>query len=346
MMNSRKPPKPMTLFLGVCSATLAMTLSLGSAVADQRDLVRVPALTTKFGVGTFEQIVAFERLIAARHPWLRLVAQESPGFVYNLKEMTQNPKRKTTSVAMSSTGALWAAATGQKGFFEKKLPSDDLRWLITRSGNCLWFVTTDPELKSVKQFSGRRIGMGLRSQTHPGLFSTLMIETGASVTGANLEYLGSAGALTSLLDGKVEAAASLTGITSDMSLVVPGGALRRFESAGRDYYHIGYPAEMVEKINKELGAPFEAVTLPANSLANQPNPVDCLADYTVMVAHKDFPKDVAYAITKTMAEINTDVAKYIGAGKLYRKDTICVVPKGVLPHPGAVEACKELGLMN
>jgi TRAP-type uncharacterized transport system substrate-binding protein len=191
---------------GGAIAGLALLFTAAHAGAQDQEPQRVPVLTTKFGAGVFEQIVAFERLIEERHPWLRLVAQESPGYVYNLREMSSNPEREKTSVAMSSTGAIWAGATGQEGFFKEKLPTEDLRWLMTRSANCLWFLSTDPDVKSIQDFSGKKIGMGLRSQTHPGLFATLMIEKGAGVDDANLEYLGSADALSALADGHVDAA--------------------------------------------------------------------------------------------------------------------------------------------
>ena len=316
-------------------------------VAGERDTTRVPVLTTKFGAGTFEQIVAFERLVAERHPWLRLVAQESPGYVYNLNEMTSQQKRETTSLAMSSTGAVWAAQTGQEGFFPKPLAVENLRWIMTRSANCLWFITTNPDIKSVKDFSGKKIGMGLRSQTHPGLFATRMIEEGGGVRDADLEYLGSAGALSALADGRVEVAAVVANLTADASLVLPTGALRRFQSSGREYYNVNFPEALVEKVNSAVGSPFVSLTIPAGSFPRQSEPIGCLADFTIMISHAKFPDDLAYEVTKAMVEINEDTAKYIGAGKLYRRDNMCVAPpwKGK-PHPGSAKACRDLGLAN
>ena len=314
-------------------------------VGAEREMKRVPVLTTKFGAGTFEQIVAFERLVAERHPWLRLVAQESPGYVYNLNEMTSQKKRETTSLAMSSTGAVWAAQTGQKGFFPKPLPVEKLRWIMTRSANCLWFITTNPEIKSVKDFSGKKIGMGLRSQTHPGLFATRMIEEGAGVRDAELEYLGSAGGLTALADGRVEVAAVVANLTSDASLVLPTAALRRFQSSGREYHNVNFPKVMVDRVNTAVGSPFVSLTIPAGSFPKQSEPIDCLADFTIMISHEEFPDELAYEVTKAMVGINEATAKYIGAGKLYRRDNMCIAPpwKGK-PHPGSAKACRDLGL--
>ena len=341
-MKREKTARIRTRWALVAVATLlAPTLAFGA----QPDIKRVPVLTTKFGAGTFEQIVAFERLVAERHPWLRLVAQESPGYVYNLNEMTSQQKRETTTLAMSSTGAVWAAQTGQEGFFPKALPVENMRWIMTRSANCLWFITTDPDIKSVQDFSGRKIGMGLRSQTHPGLFATRMIEEGAGVQDADLQYLGSAGALNALADGRVDVAAVVANLTADASLVLPTGALRRFQSAKHEHHHVNFPKAMVDKVNTAIGSPFVALTIPAGSFPQQPQPIACLADFTIMISHAKFPDDLAYEVTKAMVEINEATADYIGAGKLYRRDNMCVAPpwKGK-PHPGSMKACQDLGL--
>jgi hypothetical protein len=80
----------------LAGVALAAALAVPANAAEEE--VRVPSLSAPFGAGVTEQVVIFERLIAKRHPWVRLVAQESPGFVYNIKEMASNKKRyKTTT---------------------------------------------------------------------------------------------------------------------------------------------------------------------------------------------------------------------------------------------------------
>ena len=194
------------------SALAVIGVMAGSAQA--RDEVRVPTLTAPFGAGITEQIVIFERLIAKRHPWVRLVAQESPGFVYNIREMAANKKRYKTTTFWSSTGGLWAAETAQKGFFPKPIPRDDFRWLVTRSSNCIWFGTLDPNIKSIKDFSGKKIGLGRRSQTHWALFTTKAIKVGEGVNDAKLEYLGNHAGMAALLDGRVDVTVLIATMTA------------------------------------------------------------------------------------------------------------------------------------
>jgi TRAP-type uncharacterized transport system substrate-binding protein len=323
------------------SALAAIGVMAGAAQA--RDEVRVPTLTAPFGAGIMEQIVIFERLIAKRHPWVRLVAQESPGFVYNIREM-ENPKRHKTTTFWSSTGGLWAAETAQKGFFPKPIPRDDFRWIVTRSSNCFFFATFDPTIKTIKDFSGKKIALGRRSQTHWGLFTNKAIEVGYGVKDAKLEYLGNNVGISALLDGRVDVAAMGATMTADQKVVFPSGTVRKIAATGRKYYNIPIPRAAVEKINKDLKAPFVSHRLAPNKLPNQPAELECLGDYVFQASHKTFPDDVAHALTTVFLEIDTEAGKYLGGGKLYRRASMCVVPAGVKPHPASIKACRDFGI--
>lgn len=329
------------MVLGAGAALAVAVAASTGAIAEEE--VRVTTLTAPFGAGITEQAVIFERLIAKRHPWLRVVAQESPGFVYNVKEMANNKKREKTTTTWSSTGALWAAATAQKGFFDKPIPADTFRWIVTRSSNCIWFGTLDKGIKTIADFSGKKIGLGRRSQTHWGLFTTKAIQVGMGVNDADLEYLGNHAGLSAMLDGRVKVAVLLATMTSDQSVVFPSGPVRKLAATGRDFYHISIPVKAVDKVNADLNAPFVAHTLPPKTVPNQPNALECMGDYVFMASRKAFPDKLAYEITKVFLEIDTGAAKYLGGGKLYRKKSMCIVPKGVKPHPASLRACRDMG---
>lgn len=325
-------------------AGIGLALLAGlAAPANAEDEVRIPSLSAPFGAGITEQVVIFERLIAKRHPWVRLIAQESPGFVYNIKEMASNKKRYKTTTFWSSTGGLWAARTAQKGFFAERIDTSVFRWLVTRSSNCIWFGSLNPKIKSIKDFSGKKIGLGRRSQTHWALFTSKAIQVGMGVKDANLEYLGNNAAMSAMLDGRVDVAVMLATMTTDQKVVFPAGPVRKLAATGRKYYHIPIPKSAVDKVNSQLDAPFVSHTLAPNKAPKQPNPVECIGDYVFMAAHKDFPDKLAYELTKVYLEIDDSAGKYLGGGKLYRKESMCIVPKGIDPHPASLKACKDMG---
>lgn len=328
--------------VGLLALGLTATSFAPAAVA--RDDVRIPTLTAPFGAGIHEQVVIFERLIAKRHPWIRLVAQESPGFVYNVKEMALNKKRYKTTTFWSSTGALWAAETAQKGFFSKPIAREQFRWIVTRSSNCIWFTTLDAKIKTIKDMSGKSVGLGRRSQTHWALYTTKMIEVGSGVKDARLQYLGNHAGTAALLDGKVQVAVGLATITTDQKVVFPSGPVRKLAATGRPYYHIPVPEAVVTKINKDLKAPFVWHNIAMGKIPGQKAKIGCMGDYVFMASHKDFPDDYAYALTKVYLEIDDAAGKYLGGGKLYRKASMCIVPKGIEAHPASLRACKDFGI--
>jgi TRAP-type uncharacterized transport system substrate-binding protein len=326
-------------------ATSALALcGFLSVAAQARDEVRVPALTAPFGAGIHEQVVIFERLIAKKHPWLRLVAQESPGYVYNVKEMGSNKKREKTTVTWTSTGALWAGDTAAKGFFQKRIPRDTFRWLMTRSSNCIWFLSLDDSIKSIKDFSGKRIGLGRRSQTHWGLFTTKAIEVGYGVKDAKLEYLGNNAGMSALLDGRVDVAVGLTTNTSDLEIVFPTGPVRKINASGRKYVNIPISSAAVAKVNKELNSPFVSHSFPAGTVPKQTETLECMGDFAMLASHRNFPDDIAHAVTTAYLMVGDDAGKYLGGGKLYRRKSMCVVPPGIEAHPASLKACKDFGL--
>ena len=329
--------------LAVGAAAIAASTAIATS-AYARDEARIPSLTAPFGAGVTEQVVIFERLIAKKHPWIRLVAQESPGFVYNVKEMANNKKRHKTTTFWSSTGALWAAESAQKGFFAKPIPRKNFRWIVTRSSNCIWFTTLDAKIKSIKDFSGKRVGLGRRSQTHWALFTTKAIETGMGVKDARLEYLGNHAGTSALLDGKVQVAVGLATITTDQSVVFPTGPIRKLAATGRPYYHIPIPKAAVDKVNKAFNAPFVFHNIQEGKIPGQKGKLGCLGDYVFMASHKDFPDEYAYELTKVYLDIDTAAGKYLGGGKLYRRASMCIVPKGIEPHPASLKACKDYGI--
>ena len=339
MIAAFRIPLKSTAIAAVTAATIAI-----AAPAQARDEVRVPSLTAPFGAGITEQVVIFERLIANRHPWLRLVAQESPGFVYNIKEMALNKKRHETTTIWSSTGGIWAAESAQEGFFKESISADNFRWIVTRSSNCIWFTTLDPEIKSISDFSGKRVGVGRRSQTHWALFTTKAIQDGMGVMDADLQYLGNHSATTALLDGKVDVAVGLATITKDQSVVFPAGPVRKLAATGRDFYNIPIPNAATEKVNEALSAPFVAHRMAPNLLPNQPEEFDCLGDFVFMASHPKFPDELAYEITKVYLDIDDEAGKYLGGGKLYRRASMCIVPKGIQAHPASLQACKDYGI--
>lgn len=85
--------------------------------------------------------------------------------------------------------------------------------------------------------------------------------------------------------------------------------------------------------------------IPANTYRGQTAPVPTLSVQAILVAHKDMPDDVAYAVTKTLFDNLKDVAKAHNKGaeiSLKRATEGITIPF----HPGAVKYLREKGVIK
>lgn len=103
---------------------------------------------------------------------------------------------------------------------------------------------------------------------------------------------------------------------------------------------VAVPAEVAEK----LGAPFQAVTIPAGTYEGQAEDVPTLAITNILVTRSDLSDDQAYEMTKQLFENLDDMVAAHNAATAIKLEN---ANKGLpIPlHPGAERYYKEKGLM-
>jgi TRAP-type uncharacterized transport system substrate-binding protein len=318
----------------------------------KRKEVRVPYLQYPLG-GGWEGYIIFDRYVAQNHPWVRPVQQETGGYVHNLKVMAKDKTLQKTGTFGSSTLAIYLAETGYKPFFDEPLKADDIRHLYGEYllGQC-WFVTFDPSIKSVADLKGKPIGIGLKTQTHWGGATTFMLDKGYGITADNtpINNLGPVRAMDSLFDGQTVAALLSVNVDATQKRFQVGPTVTRIAaSATRKYHMIPWPKDVVTKVVRETGFPIYSITIPPNTLPNQPDPFDIFADIGTRSVHKDFPEELAYELTKAFIEIGPRAGALSTIGVLWNKETM-VSPfafdwkhKDKI-HPGAKRAFEEAGM--
>jgi uncharacterized protein len=317
----------------------------------KRREVRVPYLQYPLG-GGWEGYIIFDRYVAQRHPWVRPVQQETAGYVHNLKVMAKDKRLQKTATFGSSTLAIYLAETGYKPFFDEPTKVDDFRhlhgeYLLGQS----WFVTFDPSIKSVADLKGKAIGIGLKTQTHWGGATTFMLDKGYGITAENTQInnLGPVRGLDALFDGQVVAALLSVNVDATQKKFQVGPTVTTIAASGREYHMIPWPKELVAKVVRETGFPIYSVTIPPNTLPNQPKPFEIFADIGTRSVHKDFPDELAYELTKAFIEIGPKAGALSTIGQLWNKETM-VAPfafdwkhKDKI-HPGAKRAFEEAGM--
>ncbi len=329
-----------------------ITLALGGATqlifaAEQR--VTIAMLEWPTGYGPPEQAVVLSRLITEGDPKIRLTAQETPGYVYNIKAMAKDDWRWKLHVFGYSSGAEWLSKKGIKPFFDEPIPQD---WK-NLWGEAIWlngnFVTLDPKIKNAADFKGKRIALGLKTQTHWGGFATVVLEQGFGITPENtsLQYLGPKAAMDALLDGRVDVAVFGAVTTMGLDPIKPGPTLLQLASSGRKFHYINIGRESIERVNSKAGSPFLTVKVPAGKLPGQTEALELFGDVGWKAAHPSMPDDIAYELTKSVIHYAPQVGKYFAFGELWSKPELFVLGlNDNNTHPGAIRAYKEAGLWD
>src|SRR5262249_2643512 len=96
------------------------------------------------------------------HPWIRPVAVETPGFVYNITYMARSPQLWKSYLYGSGTVAEWAAGVPMKPYFPERAAAEDNKLVGVMAVTANIFVTLDPNIKTSADFKGKRVGVGLR----------------------------------------------------------------------------------------------------------------------------------------------------------------------------------------
>jgi len=331
--------------VGVVGTGLA--LSGPSMVWSAHKEVKVVVMQSPMGSGPWTCWSIIQNHAKKWHTWLRPIVQETPGFTYNLKYMSKTSKKWKDTVFGSGTVLHWAAEYPWKSFFPKPLGNvRDFKVLGYQSLAANFFVTLDPKIKTPKDFVDKRIGVGLTTQNEWGMHPMMLMEYwGLMKKIRSLSNLGTGPNIKAMLDGRTDVGFLFMPYTLTERLITP--PQQNLATSSRKYYFVQVPPEMVTGFNKEYGANFNAITLPANFMPNQPEPLHTFGDKISLVAHKTFPEDVAYEFVKFWVENRFKLAKLHAWGKVVDPK---VMSAGAMKnpgefHPGALRYYKEIGLV-
>ncbi len=334
------------LFAGLAALTLSL-LSTPAAAAPER---KISVLIAPAGSGPYEAFSVVQTRAKENHPWLRPVVVATPGANYNVKYLAENPNLWKDSVIASGSVLEWAAKVGVKPFYPEPLkPVGDYRIIGVMGLTGIAFVTTDSKINKIEDFAGKRVATGLLTQNEWGMYPRMMLDGwGMSKKLKALNHLGTDPNVEALLDARADISTLVAFSTDDLKRTITPSPFKLLEASSRSWHYINVPPKMVEDYNKKTGASFHVRTYPPNTLPNQPKEMTTFGNYLLMSAHKDFPEDLAYEMTKLWIKMGPVVAQYNAMGKIWTPESISaaarLTPNAV--HPGAMRAYKELGLVK
>jgi TRAP transporter TAXI family solute receptor len=336
--------------LGLAALLLAGGLEPETTEAQQRKPETVTVLRCPLGCGIVEGDTILGSFIAKDHPWLVYQTQETPGYLYNIREVAKNQARwKTTAFGTEDTVIQLAVAGGSPELKEFLPEPIAIRWKLLFGEawwtQGMWWVTLDPKLKTIADLKGKRLGLGLRTQSDWGMDARLFLEVayGINPQNSDIRHLGPVQATEAMLDGKVDAVVMGAGTEPSGKNWLVAAPMRLLEASGRKLHYIGIDKEAVDKVNAKYGTTYLTITIPPGTLPQRTDPLLVGVDRGYTAAHPEFPEEMGYEMIKTIAKL---VPRMAAVHPLWKVSSPELMVNGLTEdnaHPGAVRAYKELG---
>ncbi len=310
--------------------------------------VTVTMLTSRMGAGSYVFGNAFADIVNKNHPWIRMSVLA--GYSSNAGVVEMDARDHKTTIVTSAMAAYWDSVLGNPPFEKKyntKLVSGGLPVYA------LW-ATTDPEIRTVKDFVGKSVAVPPLSQAM-GMFDKHFIDYYVSLDKLRLVELKNPQAAAALKDGLIDVALfSLYPSTEGWRPHTDSEEL--WVTRGKDLFFIPFYHEGMDAASKIMGVSYPKSVVPAGAL--DPNhPAEPIEAFTVMignmVALDDFDDEIAYELTKLLVE-KLDVLHtyHMLMGGITRDRIVAAMPVLDSAHPdreihaGALKYYKEVGLIK
>jgi uncharacterized protein len=334
----------------VLGGVLALAAGLAAAPAAAQGKTSVPLLLCPAGCGPTEGDTILMVQMIKEGSAVTLLPQETPGYMYNIREMGQqkgNWKRFvfSTEDVLIQLAMKWGGTPQFKEFLPEQVP---IRFKLIY-GETWWaqgkfFVTFDPNIRKVADLKGKRISLGLRSQSDWGVFSRIVLaEYGITPQNSDIRHLTPAALTQQLIDGTTDGATSVFGMEPTMKEWLIGGPLRQLEASGKSLRYLGVEKEMIDRINKRWGTTFIHAVIPAGTLPKQTEPLGTGLVRGYKAAHDEFPEEVAYQIVMSVAKLAPKLRDLHILWKIWSPELMVAGLSDENVHPGAKRAFVELG---
>jgi uncharacterized protein len=328
-----------------CAFGIALTAA--SPVSAQQ---AVPMLTCPMGCGHVQTNTVLAAQMARADSNIMPAAQETPGFMYNIRVMAEE-SRWATTIFGTEDMVLQAAFQGGTPELERYVPEAiPIRFrLLYGHGHASqgkFFVTTNPEIKTIDDLKGKRIAIGLPTQSDWGMAAELILEHGHGINHDNTEIrtVGPAVLTQQLIDGHVDAALVALLTSHDRDVWWTGALTSRLEASGVDLYYLATTQEVVDGINDKLNMSLTTAIVPAGTLPNQTSDFLTPVNRIYEAAHETFPEEIAYEITMAAANFGKQFREQgLGFWRLWSPANMVAGLTEENVHPGAKRAFEELG---
>lgn len=341
------PPSRVTRALA--GTIVGLATGLASTIAAAQTVV--PMLTCPLGCGVVQTQTVLAAQMARSNSSILPAAQETPGYMYNVRAMSEEARWKKTVFGTEDI-VIQAALRGGEPAVKKFMPVEvPIRFKLLYGDGMVqqgkFFVTLDPEIKSISDLKGKRISIGLPTQSDWGMAASLLLEYGYGITEDNSEirHVTPPVMTQELIDGNTDAALLALVTNADGDIWWTADLTSKIEASGQKMYYLGINAEATEAVKENSGVSMVTVDVPAGTLPGQESSFTAGAARAYQAVHPDFPEDVAYELVKSVVEHGPKLRESgQGFWKWWSKTNMVAGLSDENAHPGAIRAYKELDM--
>ncbi len=333
--------------LATAAIFAAGTLTSGAALAE----TVVPMLACPLGCGGVQTNTVLAARMARDGSEVLPAAQESPGYMYNVRAMAEEARWKTT-VFGTEDMVIQAAFQGGRPELANYMPVNipikfQLLYGEGAAAQGKFFVTFDENINSIADLKGKRVSIGLPTQSDWGMAAALLLEFGYGITSENTEIhiVSPAVMVQELIDGNTDAALTALFTNAERDIWWTNDLTSKLDATGKPIKYLGMSQEAIDAVNKTFGMSMLKVTVPAGALPDQTEDFSAGAVRAYQAVHPDFPEDVAYQLVMAVHK-HGQALRDSGQGfwKFWSPGNMIDGLSEETAHPGAVRAYKELGI--
>ncbi|MBW2284867.1 MAG: ABC transporter substrate-binding protein [Deltaproteobacteria bacterium] len=350
----------MTKKIGLVVAWALITVfcvqPLAVASETKKAPVEVVIMTTPFGTNMYNVGAAFEQVFRKAGSWVHMKHQETPGAMYMYKYIVKNREKMikgevSHTINAGGVGICDFLAEGRPPFKKFAWPTN--RTLVSNDGLLGFYVTMDPNIKSLKDLAGKRVGTAERSRPFLGVLldKPLFTELGIFKQ-VKWAPLGDMGCKDAFLNGKLDATRVSFGgkieIAEDGSFyfrrIAPSPSTMEILNSGKKLYWLPVGKEWIEKgydYSKDVIS-YPCV-IKKGALKMFDRDIQARAGAMCIQCDSSLPDDIVEEIVRVRQEHRKDFAKYHAVLAFFPDTPYPIGSPKKYVHPGVIKAMKKLG---